>query len=292
MAGRRRDGLCVAASGRGHPWPVADDGAAAGRGPVRHGRAGRRRAGPRARCSPLSRAPEPASRARRWRGGSRGRERELGLVLHADTFFGDGPAADDPGEVRGIGAPAPVDAGTGRELAAGRLSTRATCVLLADRYGSVRTAAAGRAATRGWLDPRAPGRRDQGPARQGTRRPRRDRLSTDAVRADRRRSATTSAPATPPAPGPAATAPPAAVTWTMTSRGHAAPRPSPTSTPRADAATAGKPSDCGDPRCTQTASITWTTLAGTRLTHRPEPLPGYGPGEAYAPTGHTDAPAA
>ena len=36
-------------------------------------------------------------------------------------------------------------------------------------------------------------------------------------------------------------------------------------------------------------TITWTSYAGTRLTHRPEPLPGYGHGEAYAATGHTDA---
>ena len=72
-------------------------------------------------------------------------------MLHADTFFGDGPAADDPGEVRGIGAPAPVDAGTGRELAAGRLSTRATCVLLADRHGSVqRLLRVGRPPVGGW----------------------------------------------------------------------------------------------------------------------------------------------
>ncbi|MEP6762056.1 MAG: hypothetical protein ABJA93_11935 [Sporichthyaceae bacterium] len=35
------------------------------------------------------------------------REREIGLVMHADTFFGDGPAKDDPGELRGLGAPAP-----------------------------------------------------------------------------------------------------------------------------------------------------------------------------------------
>ena len=38
-------------------------------------------------------------------------------------------------------------------------------------------------------------------------------------------------------------------------------------------------------------TITWTSYAGTRLTRRPEPLPGYGYGEAYA-TGHTDVPAA
>ena len=37
------------------------------------------------------------------------RDREVGIVLHADTVFGDGPGKDAPGEVRGLGAPAPVD---------------------------------------------------------------------------------------------------------------------------------------------------------------------------------------
>jgi Domain of unknown function (DUF222) len=45
------------------------------------------------------------------------RERELGLVLHADTFFGDGPAANDPGEVRGLSGPSPLDPATAREHA-------------------------------------------------------------------------------------------------------------------------------------------------------------------------------
>lgn len=45
------------------------------------------------------------------------RERELGLVMHSDTFFGDGPAADDPGEVRGLGQTAYLDPHTAREQA-------------------------------------------------------------------------------------------------------------------------------------------------------------------------------
>jgi hypothetical protein len=39
-------------------------------------------------------------------------------------------------------------------------------------------------------------------------------------------------------------------------------------------------------------SIDWTTYTGQHLTYRPEPLPGHGPGEAYATTTHPDAPAA
>jgi hypothetical protein len=45
------------------------------------------------------------------------REREIGLVLHADTLFGDGPAARAPGELRGLGAPAYVDPRTARDTA-------------------------------------------------------------------------------------------------------------------------------------------------------------------------------
>jgi hypothetical protein len=45
------------------------------------------------------------------------RDRELGLVMHADTFFQDGPAANDPGEVRGLGQTAYLDPATAREQA-------------------------------------------------------------------------------------------------------------------------------------------------------------------------------
>jgi hypothetical protein len=45
------------------------------------------------------------------------RERELGLVMPADTFFGDGPSAGDPGEVRGLGQTTYVDPATAREQA-------------------------------------------------------------------------------------------------------------------------------------------------------------------------------
>jgi Domain of unknown function (DUF222) len=51
------------------------------------------------------------------------RERELGLVMHADTFFEDGPAAGDAGEVRGLGQTAHVDPFTAREQAQGLVGT-------------------------------------------------------------------------------------------------------------------------------------------------------------------------
>jgi hypothetical protein len=69
------------------------------------------------------------------------RQRELGLVLHADTFFGDGPAAADPGEVRGASGHSPLDALTARERAhilvgtAGRPS--GVNVLLVDQAGAL-----------------------------------------------------------------------------------------------------------------------------------------------------------
>src|SRR4051812_32394599 len=44
-------------------------------------------------------------------------ERELGRVLPADPFFGAGPAANDPAEVRGLGATAVLDPVTAREHA-------------------------------------------------------------------------------------------------------------------------------------------------------------------------------
>ncbi|MDQ1668315.1 MAG: hypothetical protein QOE40_376 [Actinomycetota bacterium] len=66
------------------------------------------------------------------------REREIGLVLHTDTLVGDGPAAADPGELRGLGAPAPLDPHTARDLARAELARGATtCVLLTDPNGTL-----------------------------------------------------------------------------------------------------------------------------------------------------------
>jgi hypothetical protein len=76
------------------------------------------------------------------------RERELGLVMHADTFFGDGPAAADPAEIRGLGQTAVVDPVTAREHARTMVGSAggsagsaggsgATNVLLVDRLGAL-----------------------------------------------------------------------------------------------------------------------------------------------------------
>jgi len=64
------------------------------------------------------------------------REREIGLALHADTFFGDGPAKDAPGELRGLGTPAPVDPHSAAEMARAEVDAgAATRVLLVDAEG-------------------------------------------------------------------------------------------------------------------------------------------------------------
>jgi hypothetical protein len=69
------------------------------------------------------------------------RERELGLVMHADTFFGDGPAAADPGEIRGLGQTVVVDPVTAREQGQTMVDSAggsgATSVLLVDRLGGL-----------------------------------------------------------------------------------------------------------------------------------------------------------
>lgn len=80
------------------------------------------------------------------------REREIGLVLPADALFGDGPAADDPAELRGLGPPARLDPRSAAETARHEIiDGTATCVLLTGADGAlqrlIRLAAA---PTDGW----------------------------------------------------------------------------------------------------------------------------------------------
>src|SRR5215210_1751252 len=64
------------------------------------------------------------------------RDREVGIVVHADTFFGDGPGKDAPGELRGLGVPAPIDPHSAAGLARTEIEAGApTRVLLVDRDG-------------------------------------------------------------------------------------------------------------------------------------------------------------
>ena len=67
------------------------------------------------------------------------RERELALVVHADTFFGDGPAANDPGETRGARRGARPGRPGHRPRTSPRVTaaTGATNVLLVDTTGTL-----------------------------------------------------------------------------------------------------------------------------------------------------------
>jgi Domain of unknown function (DUF222) len=63
------------------------------------------------------------------------RVRELGLILPADAFFGSGPGAQDPGEVRGLSGQVVLDAVTAREQARVMAQSGAASVLLVDWAG-------------------------------------------------------------------------------------------------------------------------------------------------------------
>ncbi|MGZ4593575.1 MAG: hypothetical protein ACXV3C_06895, partial [Actinomycetes bacterium] len=59
-------------------------------------------------------------------------------MLHVDTLVGEGPAAHDPGELRGLSSPVSVDAESAAELARDEIGAgAATCVLLTDGQGAV-----------------------------------------------------------------------------------------------------------------------------------------------------------
>jgi hypothetical protein len=66
------------------------------------------------------------------------RVHDLGLVLHADTLFGDGPAAEETGQLRGLGQPAVVDPDSARTLARKQLREgTGVQVLVVDDSGAV-----------------------------------------------------------------------------------------------------------------------------------------------------------
>jgi hypothetical protein len=66
------------------------------------------------------------------------RVHDLGLVVHADTLFGDGPRADATGEQRGLGSPAAVDPTSARRLARRHLDNGGDVqVLVVDATGAL-----------------------------------------------------------------------------------------------------------------------------------------------------------
>jgi hypothetical protein len=63
---------------------------------------------------------------------------DLGVVLHADTLFGDGPAADATGQQRGLGGPDAVDPESARTLARKQLRDgTGVQVIVVDHSGAV-----------------------------------------------------------------------------------------------------------------------------------------------------------
>jgi hypothetical protein len=66
------------------------------------------------------------------------RVHDLGLVLHADTLFADGPATDATGQLRGLGRPDVVDPESARTLARKQLAEGiGVQVIVVDDSGSV-----------------------------------------------------------------------------------------------------------------------------------------------------------
>ncbi len=204
------------------------------------------------------------------------REREIGLVLHADAFFGDGPANDDPGELRGLGAPTPVDPHSAAQMARDEIGAgAATRVLLVDSDGVVqRTIRLPQRPAHGWtrdlLDEQI--RKaipDLPPLHTENYEP--TMAITDHVRAVH----------------PRCTSYDCARLASRCDLDHdqAYPR-GPTSVtnlcPRCRRHHEMKTRGLVRTRLHPDGSVTTTTLLGTTITTRPEPLPGHGLGEAYA----------
>ena len=175
------------------------------------------------------------------------RDREVGIVVHADTLFGDGPAKNDPGELRGLGAPAPIDPHSAAELARGEIAAgAATRVLLVDGDGVLqRTLRLPKAPPGGWTRDLLIGQvRAALPDLPSTWRPSPTNRPW--------RSPTTSEPCTPAAPPMTAPASRPAATWTTTSPGPADPPASPTCVHAAGATTSSRPEASCTRACTPT----------------------------------------
>ncbi|MEP6760922.1 MAG: DUF222 domain-containing protein [Sporichthyaceae bacterium] len=208
-----------------------------------------------------------------------GREREVAIVIHADTFFGNGPGKDAPGEVRGLdarphrpnlGRPAGPHPDPSRHPSQGAAGGPRGCP--ATHHPPPRGSA-------GRLDPPPPrGIRAQGDPRLASAADR--ELRTDGR--DHRPCASRA---------PRCTSYDCARLASHCDLDHdqAYPR-GPTCVtnlcPRCRRHHELKTRGLVQTRLRQDGSITTTTLLGTTVTTRPERLPGHGPGEAYA-TLHT-----
>jgi hypothetical protein len=82
-------------------------------------------------------APGPLAEVRLPRVPVR-RVHDLGVVLHADTLFGDGPAAQETGQLRGLGRPDVLAPGSARDLARKQLADGVGVqVIVVDESGAV-----------------------------------------------------------------------------------------------------------------------------------------------------------
>lgn len=214
-----------------------------------------------------------------------GTRRELGVVLHADTLFDQGPSAADPGEVRGHGQPIPVPASLARtqaQLITGRGA--ATCVLLADDAGLLlRVLRVGQAPGGRWTRPalvEAARRALDAAPSLSTHRYTPTVSIADHVRARH----------------PTCTAPGCGQPSRCCDLDHDIPWPhGPTTVtnlaPRSRRCHRFKTLRLWRSRLHPGGSIDWTTFTGVRWTHQPEPLPGHAPGEGrHHPSPHEGPP--
>ena len=204
-----------------------------------------------------------------------GGQREVGIVLHSDTLFGDGPARNDPGELRGLGAPAPIDPRSVAALARGEIASgAATRVLLVDGDGVLqRTIRLPKAPPGGWT-------RDLLVGQVSAALPDLPDLQTDSY------EPTVAITDHVRAVHPRCTSYDCARLASRCDLDHDVSWPrGPTSVtnlcPRCRRHHELKTRGLVKTRLHPDGSVTTTTLLGTTVTTRPEPVPGHGPGEAY-----------
>ncbi|MGZ4611275.1 MAG: HNH endonuclease signature motif containing protein [Actinomycetes bacterium] len=197
-------------------------------------------------------------------------------MLHVDTLVGEGPAAHDPGELRGLSSSVSIDAESAAELARDEIGAgAATCVLLTDGQGAVqRLVRLATAPAEGWTRaalvaavrqalPRLPAVQADGYAPTVH--------ITEHVRAR----------------NPRCTAYDCARVARRCDLDHDEPWPrGPTAVhnldPRCRRDHELKTRGLLRTRLAPDGSVTTTMLTGLAVTTRPEPLPGFGPGEGYA----------
>jgi hypothetical protein len=204
------------------------------------------------------------------------REREIGLVLHADTLFADGPAADAPGELRGLGSPAALDPATASEIARAEIARgTATQVLLTDGQGRLqRVVRLTHAPEDGWT---------RATLTEAVRTKLRDLppLNTDGYQP------TTAITEHVHARNPRCTAYDCPRSSRRSDLDHDEPWPrGPTDVsnlhPRCRRHHRLKTARLVQTRLGEHGAVTTTMLTGVRVPTAPEPLPGHAPGEGYA----------